>query len=68
MRTESSFRQGVRAGYLAGLPVADIAKQLGSTVGSVKVTACQMGISDDPATAAWKRYQRRRQRRAGAKA
>lgn len=37
-------REVIRAGYAAGTKVADIARQCGSTPGSVKVIASKMGL------------------------
>lgn len=37
-------REIIRAGYAAGIKVTEIARQCGSTPGSVKVTAHNMGL------------------------
>lgn len=42
---ETHFRRAVRRGYEEGIPPAEIAKSLGSTENSVKVTASKMRVS-----------------------
>lgn len=42
---ETHFRRAVRQGYANGIPPSQIAKALGSTENSVKVTASVMGVS-----------------------
>ena len=44
-RKETPLRQAVRAGYAAHRHPADIARDLGTTEATVKVTASQMGLT-----------------------
>lgn len=53
------LREAIRAGYQAGLTPREIAARTGSTVGSVKVIAHNMGVNDTPRMAAAKRWSRR---------
>lgn len=59
MIRETEFQRCVRVGYACGTPPKEIARLLGSSVGSVKVTAHKLGVSDAPVVAAAKRRKRK---------
>jgi hypothetical protein len=59
MTKETEFQRCVRIGYECGTPPGEIARLLGSTVNSVKVTAHKIGVSDRPVVANLKRRRRR---------
>lgn len=58
-KKNTALREAIRAGYRAGKSPREIAAETGSTVGSVKVIAHNMGVNDTPHVAAAKRWARR---------
>ncbi len=48
----SALRQAIVDAYANHTPLAEVAAQQGSTVGSIKVLACRMGLSRRPQKAA----------------
>lgn len=56
---ETDFQKSVRDGYERGVPPGEIARQLGSTINSIKVTAHKIGVSDQPHVAGMKRRARK---------
>lgn len=62
-KPETEFRQCVRVGYSLGMPLAEIARLLGSTINSVKATASKLGVTDLHVVAAAKRRQRHMSRK-----
>lgn len=45
VQDETPFRRAVRKGYEENVPIEELARKLGSTVGSIKVTASKIGVS-----------------------